>query len=211
MLETEACVGQPARWHAGPWTAPHDAGLGWGWGRGEAEALPSKGRAVRSLWGCWTRPRPSAAGTALCCVCALSGGRSLWEPQVGLGQQTGGGPRRPPSMQDPRASAPGRTGRGGSGGHTLGRGDWGAGEGMDSAGGGRGGGAGTALVAQSQSYQGGLGTQPRSASETQNSHPSSPGPTRPSNTILFSLKKQRCFRKCWLQFEKYSFYLIHRR
>lgn len=72
-------------------------------------------------------------------------------------------------------------------------------------------GAGTALVAQSQSYQGGLGTQPRSASETQNSHPSSPGPTRPSNTILFSLKKQRCFRKCWLQFEKYSFYLIHRR
>lgn len=209
MLETEACVGQPARWHAGPWTAPHDAGLGWGWGRGEAEALPSKGRAVRSLWGCWTRPRPSAAGTALCCVCALSGGRSLWEPQVGLGQQTGGGPRRPPSMQDPghqllgvqegvvQEDTPWAVAIG-----ALGR-AWIRQEGSR--------GAGTALVAQSQSYQGGLGTQPRSASETQNSHPSSPGPTRPSNTILFSLKKQRCFRKCWLQFEKYNFYLIHRR
>lgn len=96
-----ASASLPGGTHAGPWTAPHDAGLGWGWGRGEAEALPSKGRAVRSLWGCWTRPRPPAAGTALCCVCALSGGRSLWEPRVGLGQQTGGGPRRPPSMQDP--------------------------------------------------------------------------------------------------------------
>lgn len=174
-----------------------------------------KGRAVHSSWGRWTRCRPAAAGATLCRVCfewqavpvGSAGGsgascrtadRSGVPASSATSAPSAGRVARLPLHPGPWASAPGRTARGSSGGHL---GAWPA------VPGGRG-----FRGAQPSSLRARVITEDCGSDRVRRRNPdqppSSPGPTWPSNSILFSSKKQRCFKQCWLQFEKYNLYLI---